>query len=556
MLRRSALLLALLGVALPALAAPQKFLTGEIEASAEAHFAGVPENGYAPVWVELRNAGSRPREVTIGFDAYHQPGKVRRRVRLDANERRVVHLPVLTTTRVGELFVDPHGATPPGRVGLSFQSAPVKPLAVLGTEDQFDRFLNRVAGEQRPEAMYFDRPQLPDLLASYIGVRAVLLLDASAVSLEPSQRAALEAYALTGGEVVFALDAAAGPAALDQWRAAPHTTHDELGFGRVRVCPFSESCAQDLDSEPWTNRVAQGFQPKRRVLGGHQFAQYVDDDHQFGSAKHYKLLTHTGEPPVGAFLVIILLFATAIGPLNFLFARRHGRHLLLVTIPALALVTCTGIGAYGIASDGLFTVHERVLSATLLDSQRHQATTIAVTGVYAALSPGEAKFPAQHAFVPGPDSSVDISFDWTNGQAIGGDFIPSRSYRERASAAVQPTRARLTLAAGGVENALGEEILDGLARVDGRYVSFGSVPRDGRAPVQDVSEQDATQRLSDLAREFEGRFHEQIRQRVFGRLPAEGEFVALLPNSPFLTAGGYQPVRQPGVNVVRGRLER
>lgn len=553
MLRRSALLLPLVLASLPALAAPQKFLTGEIEASAEAHFAGVPEHGYAPVWVELRNAGSRPREVTIGFDAYHQPGKVRRRVRLDANERRVVHLPVLATTRVGELSVDPHSATPSGRLGLSFQSAPDKPLAVLGTEDQLDRFLSRVPGEQRPEAMYFDRPQLPDLLASYVGVRAVLLLDASASSLEPAQRAALEAYAQTGGEVMFALDAAAGRVVLDQWRAAPHTTIDDLGFGRIRVCRDGDACARAISSEPWPDRVAQGLHNQRQAPSRHILHA---GPLQFGAAKHDRLLTHVGEPPVGAFLVIILLFATAIGPINFLFARRHGRHLLLVTIPALALVTCTGIGTYGIASDGLFTVHERVLSATLLDSQRHQAATIAVTGVYAALSPGEAKFPSQHAFVPGIDSRVDASFDWTDGQAIGGDFIPSRSYRERASAAVQPTRARLTLAAGGVENALGEEVLRGLARVDGRYVAFDSVPRDGRAPVQDVSEQDAKQRISDLAREFEGRFHEQIRQRVFGQLPAEGEFVALLPHSPFLPADGYEPERQPGLNVVRGRLER
>lgn len=99
------------------------------------------------------------------------------------------------------------------------------------------------------------------------------------------------------------------------------------------------------------------------------------------------LIPGVGMVPATVFRVLISLFVLVIGPLNYFLLYRWKRlHLLIVTVPAFALVVTAGLFVYALLADGLST-RVRARSITLLDQPSGRAVTWARLSYYAGLAP-------------------------------------------------------------------------------------------------------------------------------------------------------------------------
>lgn len=526
-----ALLAGLLGAAR---AQAVQFIDGEVTASAEPTFTGTPSAGCAPVWVELELHGARPLELEVRFRSYSGDGTVTRQVRLDPGEKRVVSLPVPTVLRVGELEIWRKNERLAGTLAVNLRAAQGQAVMVMGASSRWDDLAGRVESGRRDPPVFVEPRNAPDLLAGYVGWSAVVLLEDGS-RLSPPARAALEGYVRAGGQVVFAGEAAEQPY-LERWRA--QGSLDEpvtLGLGQLSACRAFSACLALLQAPVRAVR-AEGDEDGR---GG-----------QYASGGHGTLLPEVGQTPVGAFLIIILLFAIAIGPVNFAVASRYGRHLMLLTIPALAATTCAGIATYGVASDGLFSKHFAAVSLTSLDADAHEAATLSVTGNFAALSPGSVTFPAGTALVLPTDKLGGLGLDWSNGTTFRGDFLPSRTYRERAFVQVAPSRARVGFHGLQVENALGAKAIRIVVRSGGRLLEARSVADGAAAPVSPVAPDELAWTLRAA---LESRFTVPLLDAALAP-PGEGEFVAEIEGGPFAPDGGLQPTVHRVAGVVRGKV--
>ncbi|MCR9248249.1 MAG: hypothetical protein NXI31_24740 [bacterium] len=193
--------------------------------------------------------------------------------------------------------------------------------------------------------------------------------------------------------------------------------------------------------------------------------------------------------PVLAFLLVILLFAILIGPVNLLMLRKAKRPMLaLVTVPAIGLGTTLLMFGYAIVHDG-FGVRGVERSWTVLDQVRREAATIATRTLFAGLGPGDftlgedSLLLAPAAFdLPDRRSRHRWSYDGSTGHVRGG-VLPARTPTPLASARQGVCRDRLRvqvradgdldlLTDGGVEP-VGDVLLRDR---DGGYW-FGTAPR-------------------------------------------------------------------------------
>jgi hypothetical protein len=99
------------------------------------------------------------------------------------------------------------------------------------------------------------------------------------------------------------------------------------------------------------------------------------------------LVPGVGLAPVTEFRVLITLFVLVIGPLNFWLLMRANRlHLILFTVPLLALGLTAGLFAYAFVSDGLSS-SVRARSFTTLDQSTGESATWARLSYYSGLAP-------------------------------------------------------------------------------------------------------------------------------------------------------------------------
>lgn len=156
--------------------------------------------------------------------------------------------------------------------------------------------------------------------------------------------------------------------------------------------------------------------------------------------------------PVMAFLVFISLFTFVIGPLNyFVLARKKKLNFLVVTIPAIAIVTSLVLFGYSTLSHG-FSVKSRVRSLTLIDQGNNKAVTTARLALYAGMAPSDGlSFSPSTAVMPiRADGEVFESArtDWTETQWLRAGWLRSRTRTQFLTKTVRNERGRLTVGAG------------------------------------------------------------------------------------------------------------
>lgn len=507
--------------------------------------APTPTSGFFALKVEIDNSKGPGQDLKLVFSPSSPGGRpVSRTVAIRQGERRTVALPVPFHWRYGQLRAYGPGIQEQQSPSVYLSSVyPQQPVVLsLGSADETEKFMHSRpltnSSASNLTVVTWPAEHAPTELAAYVGYHAVVLPTAALETLTEGQRQALEAYAATGGNLILGAPSRAVAAALPLWRDDAKGTY---GLGRVSLCG---SCTPTLGLFAHEPPVTPSSSDGRR------------DRYAYRHADTMEPLLPQATVPVGRFLVIILLFTLAIGPGSVWVARRRGPSALLVTVPGIALATCVLIIGIAAFRDG-FTVHATSGGYTLLDSQRHRAITVGLTAYYANLGPSGASLPATSTIV-GPNSESNDAFaaslDWTNGLALGSDFVPSRTYREWGFVSVEPTRARLVVKDAGerllVQNALGAEIDQAFVRSQGELYVVRDL-RDGQeAPATRVSA------LTRLALESRVMSRFQFDKKRFEDPLADGEFLAMLDGQGFTPTAGLKLSLSTSQHLVKGEVER
>ena len=156
--------------------------------------------------------------------------------------------------------------------------------------------------------------------------------------------------------------------------------------------------------------------------------------------------------PVMAFLIFISLFTFVIGPLNyFVLARKKKLNLLVVTIPAIAVLTSLCLFGYSALSHG-FSVKSRVRSLTMIDQGNNKAVTTARLALYAGMTPSDGlNFSPLTAVMPirGEGELFESArTDWTETQWLRSGWLRSRTRTQFLTKTVRNERGRLTFGTG------------------------------------------------------------------------------------------------------------
>lgn len=247
--------------------------------------------------------------------------------------------------------------------------------------------------------------------------------------------------------------------------------------------------------------------------------------------------------PYRALTLLLVCFAIVIGPVNLWFVRRTKRPvLLLVTVPAIALVFSVSIFAYGALAQGLDT-RATSLSVTWLDQRTHVASTNELRTVFAGM-------PVRNGWRPGPgtacfahvdraqgDPSAHLELDFRDGLDYAGDFLPVRRETLTAFVVDRAARGRLVVTRGAqgltVENGLGAELEALTVRAaDGTYHVLDAGLAAGATSTLRVENDDEAVTVA-VTRTYDGR-GSLVNVESF----APGTFFARLAHSPFTDACG------------------
>jgi hypothetical protein len=178
-----------------------------------------------------------------------------------------------------------------------------------------------------------------------------------------------------------------------------------------------------------------------------------------------------GTAPVISFLVLISLFAFAIGPINYFVLRHFERlHLILVTVPAGALLVIVSLLAYAFFSEG-FGVRARARSVTILDQENETAVGWARQNYYAGLGSGRSLSFEKDTTVypvhfypnrPGYDEPKRQVY-WEDKQYFESGFLETRAQAQFLLSRANKSTAKLEVSKSNgriqVTNKLGSRVL-------------------------------------------------------------------------------------------------
>jgi hypothetical protein len=523
-----------------------------------------PAGGYIPLEVVLFNPGATPRAVSISVES-QRVGRSQvstRQVEVGPRQRLSAWIPVPSTAQGGLVRVHSPGS---GFRSFNFYSVDPsgQPVLVLGSEQAFESGtkLPRVKDKPKLSVRFISPQDAPRELALYVGHRMVVV--AGDVTAIPADAwSALEAYAATGGYLVLLRPPRDVVARLPLLTQTP-TGVLPYGFGRLRVCAKAQECGDELLAD--VNLMEEAGVGHVGVVA----PAGPPPSWQRGPFNSNHLLNNGEAPllpgvqaPVGRFLLLITLFVLAVGPGGLMLARRKGPLALLIAVPSVALATCLAIVAWSVLVEG-FVIHAARYSLIWLDRDRDRALMVGVGGYYANLEPEGLHVPAMAALL-GPDvewESQATEADWTNGMAVTGGFLPSRTYREWGEVAMLPSRARLTVRLEGqglrVQNALGAPLASGSVRLGGKLWQLPALAdgAEGEATLAPASEDKVSfLQVVDFSASVNHRFSRVAWRTLDEPLP-EGGFAAKLEGPGLLPLSALPVELHEGMHFVRGRVD-
>ncbi len=427
-----------------------------ISISTRAVSSSVRPGGHGFVRVDLHNPGEQAHTVEIDVreawsatfaateQAVLEPGQ---NVRLFLPIRHVAYQARIRARvdRGAWLGIDEVGSQ--DGTGLSIGVVTAPGFDVPGLQAVFTRLL---AGAPNPGAAFGD----PRILSIFAELRPdelpptwdglsgfdLLVVDARRAGIDGAAQAVLRDYLRVGGHVlVLGVDALGGGPLRDALSDRPLAR----GFGTVKGLSIAEAGGLPGDPEavrrlsPWLlgahGPLARGARPVSGVLPPEIFQPIA--------------IPGVGDVPYRAYLAVLLLFGVLVGPVNyFVLRRRRQLGYMLLTVPALGLVTTVVLLSYGLLKDGL-GLHTASRSLTLLDQEGHEAVSWEGRTVFAGLSPSALRPRATTSFdvtavLQSRADEQGLFLDFAGGM-VGGAAVPPRTPVTFGLATVGTERARL-----------------------------------------------------------------------------------------------------------------
>jgi hypothetical protein len=226
------------------------------------------------------------------------------------------------------------------------------------------------------------------------------------------------------------------------------------------------------------------------------------------------LIPGVGQAPVYSFLLLVSLFAVAIGPVNFYVLGRARRlYFLLLTVPIGAVLVTLSLFAFAVVSDGLGT-RLRVRSYAELDQATGRAAVWSRQSYYAGIAPSRGlKFPDDTTVFPvthEPGSSTNDKSTllvWDGDQHLRGGYLASRTATQFVACRATTTAAKIVVqestsaqATLPIENLLGANI-NFLVVCDSRgdYFSGTSIRDKSKAELKKTDPATAQKTMNDMA---------------------------------------------------------
>jgi hypothetical protein len=512
-----------------------------------------PERGYLPVQVLLHDTRGKARVVDIVVTASMAGGAevVRRRVEVGARQEVSAWLPMPVDAQGGLVRV-----TGPGLAPHAFSFYSVKrddAVLVLGTRQEFDASsgLSPVEDHSGLAVRFIVPAQAPRELASYVGYPMVVVTG-DVTALPADVWSALEAYSATGGSLVLLRPSRDVATRLPLLNAAATTqSAHPHGFGWVLLCDEVMGCGSVLESK--VSALRRGHTGSVEPASG-EFSRY--------DSQAFEALLPGVRAPVGRFILLLSLFVLLVGPGGLWLVRRKGPVALLLTVPAVSLVTCLAMVLWSVFVDGL-ALRASLFSFTLLDRPRDRALTVGLGAYYANLEPEGLAFSSLGVLLPpwqGASRTSPLEVDWSQGPVVTGGFLPSRTYREWGELGLVSSRLRLSVRSDAdgptVLNALGAPLESGYLQWSGSLwrvprLAEGAEGRAQRTSGREVAEFDSWM-VGGVARRFGRDVLAQMRAPL-----SEGEFLARLEGKgPFTATRALDVELHQGQHVVRGRVDK
>ncbi len=367
-------------------------------------------------------------------------------------------------------------------------------------------------------ATFVPLEDLPHREEPYASIDAVVI-DARDGLPVPDATAAIAAFARTGGVVaIFGASAERTTKSsidLAPWMEERFLVRGDRGMntyacgqGLLLVC----ESAEPLDNWPQIKQLNVAIESKK------ENRSWIPGPR---GGRGASLTVHLPglELPVRAMALVLILFSLLIGPVNmYLVKRARKPALLLVTVPAIAIVFSIVLFAYGALAQGL-DVRAQRQTYTLLDQRTHRSSAAEVREVFAGLSPDALKPEAGSSLWPEVGSGSwqeqsRFALDATSGLELGGDYMPVRTPVRQTLLTDRASRARVEVRLEGdemvVQNALGTSIQAFAYRAkDGRVWASRGVIADGATGkldlgIPDVGEISESQILCETANEADG----------------------------------------------------
>ncbi|MBI1373205.1 MAG: hypothetical protein GC159_10780 [Phycisphaera sp.] len=376
----------------------------------------------------------------------------------------------------------------------------------------------------------------PDRWLAYTRYDGVMIRPDEFRKLSDGARVALRNYIDAGGTLVV-IGAGWDPPA--DWRV----DRTQLTVGVVSYAPGMGKLlvVQQDDTKKWDRSI---WTPLRQALSnsGKPWNKWYDVRE---ANNKFRVVEELGVPVRGLF-VLMLVFATLIGPVNlFVLGRMKRKIWMLWTVPAISLVACGAVFSYNLLAEG-FTGQTRTQVITMLDQTRHHASTVGWTAFYSPLTPGGGlHFSADTEVTPlvgarQGESGRARTVDWTNDQHLGDGWVTARVPAHFMVRKAATARERLDFAATAsgvtVTNGLGVDIKR-LTYMDasGKTYQAIDVPAGQKVTLTDTA-LPVTRTRVDLRGVFASEWLNTCEQMV-ARPEAylhPRAYIAVVPRSPFL----------------------
>lgn len=484
----------------------------DIRMNADWRWAGGSHGGYYPIRISLQNSGApRTIEVVLKAKSNDLP-TVSRQVAIDQNASATFALlvPLVGEDSFTELKVYANGqeleslSTPVTLPNSAWGESPFATLVISDSPvllPEFEAAVVSLTGigshtgfaNKRCDLQHVEPVRLPDSWLAYSCLDFVITSFDTLEGLDSLQRKALLDWTRTGGCLAVyssqiqaaglrqSVDALSGRLSSNpegSWNAVALRFRNPVA--RVEVDDYgNEQSSQPGTAEnfKWPSTDETLFVRKHGLgriitlppqaldgtyqdwawlLNGVQFRQQVIPTRLGVSGRTANqdflafLIPGVRSVPVIAFVIVMSLFAMLIGPVNYyVLAKRKRQSYLVVTIPAIALLSSLAMFAYSFVAHGV-SVRSRARSVTWIDQQNQSAVSMSRLAWFAGFAPSNGlRFSTSTAFIPiwHEDGGFNGGrVDWTDAQGLTTGFLRSRTRTQALTIGVRDERGRLTVA--------------------------------------------------------------------------------------------------------------